>query len=48
MELTDQRLALRSLRLAQVALDRSFTAILFVDTGGVVGYANQEIGRAHV
>ncbi len=45
VDVTEQRLAVRSLRLAQVALDRGLSALLFVDSGGVVTYANQAAGR---
>jgi PAS domain S-box-containing protein len=45
VDVTEQRQALRSLRLAQVALDRNFTAILFVEPSGLVTYANEAAGR---
>jgi PAS domain S-box-containing protein len=45
VDVTDQRLAERSLRLAQVALDRNFTALLFLDPSGCVTYANEAAGR---
>ena len=41
VDVTDQRLTQRTLRLAQVALERTFTALLFLDPGGVVTYANE-------
>ncbi len=45
VDVTEQRLAVRSLRLAQVALDRGLSALLFVDPGGVVTYANLAAAR---
>jgi PAS domain S-box-containing protein len=45
IDVTEQRLAERALRLAQVALDRAFTAILFVEPGGIVTYANEAARR---
>ncbi|MBK9516270.1 MAG: MASE1 domain-containing protein [Anaeromyxobacter sp.] len=45
VDVTEQRLATRSLRLAQVALDRNFTAVLFIEPSGLVTYANEAAGR---
>jgi PAS domain S-box-containing protein len=45
VDVTEQRLNLRSLRLAQVALDENFSAVIFVDPGGLVTYANEAAGR---
>ena len=41
VDVTEQRLTQRTLRLAQVALERTFTALLFLDPGGVVTFANE-------
>ncbi|MCM2334617.1 MAG: MASE1 domain-containing protein, partial [Anaeromyxobacteraceae bacterium] len=45
VDVTEQRQALRRLRLAQVALERTFTAILFVEPSGLVSWANEAAGQ---
>ncbi len=45
VDVTEQRQAARSLRLAQVALERTFTAVLFVEPSGRVTWANEAAGR---